>query len=502
MGQLLVLSLAVSAGLGTCLHGYNSGVISHIIANPHFNNFFGTESASPILGAVVSVFSGGAVVGSAGSGFLLDTYGRRFTIQTGAVISILGVMLQASATNLTMMLIGRIVSGFAIGMMSVGVPIYLSECAYHTSRGFLTGFCQLMILMGFVASSWVGYAAHNVPNAENNAFTWRFPIAIAAIPAVFIAFALQWLPESPRFLVRQGMTEQAYKSMMKLYHDGTNREVIQRSIQEMSLQWKRECQIMPAMSDWVVMWKVPKWRARVLNAILPSVFTQLTGINIITYYQNQMFTGLGLSDRGALRFTALYHTVAPIAIIVFMLFVVDSVGRKKPMLYATPFLAMLFIIFAVLSSHNPDGTNKSASSAGIGIMFVFNIVFCMSWGPVGWTYMSEVIPLRIRGKGGALAVAVGNWTMNVLVSQISPQAMEAITWKYYIVYAVFMLIVTLPTVWYAVKEPKGMSLEAMDQLWEEPEKPATADSIHSIEMAKRRGFSSGPDTSLGGASRV
>jgi len=125
----------------------------------------------------------------------------------------------------------------------------------------------------------VGYAAHNVPNAETNAFTWRFPIAIAAIPAVFIAFALQWLPESPRFLVRQGMTEQAYKSMMKLYHDGTNREVIQRSIQEMSLQWKRECQIMPAVSDWVIMWKVPQWRARVLNATLPSAFTQLTGIS-------------------------------------------------------------------------------------------------------------------------------------------------------------------------------------------------------------------------------
>jgi len=72
----------------TCLHGYNSGVISHIIANPHFNNFFRTESASPILGAVVSVFAGGAVVGSVSSGFLLDTYGRRLYAHTRTPLSL------------------------------------------------------------------------------------------------------------------------------------------------------------------------------------------------------------------------------------------------------------------------------------------------------------------------------------------------------------------------------------------------------------------------------
>lgn len=115
----------------TCLHGYNAGVISHIIANEHFNNYFKTQKGAPILGAIVSVFAGGAALGSLASGLLLDDYGRRRTIQVGAVISILGVMLQAASSNLTMMIVGRIVSGFAIGMMSVGVPIYLAECAYR-----------------------------------------------------------------------------------------------------------------------------------------------------------------------------------------------------------------------------------------------------------------------------------------------------------------------------------------------------------------------------------
>ncbi|KAA8900311.1 general substrate transporter [Sphaerosporella brunnea] len=483
MGQLLVLSLALSAGLGTFLHGYNAGMISYIIANPHFNKFFGTDQSSAIIGAIVSVFAGGATFGSLASGLLLDKYGRRFTIQTGAVISIIGCILQASAVKLSVMLVGRIVSGFSVGMMSVGVPVYLSECAYHTSRGFVTGFAQLMILIGFVVSAWVGYAAHNVPNAENNAFTWRFPIAIAAVPAVFIAFALQWLPESPRYLVRQGMTEQAYKSMMKLYHDNTNREIIQRSVHEMSLSWKRECQIHPAMSDWGVMWIVPQWRSRVFNAMLPSILTQMTGINIITYYQAQMFTGLGLSDKGALVFQAIYHSLAPAMTMIFILFVVDSAGRKKPLLYATPLLSTLFIIFAVLNSQNQTGRNKSASSTGVAIMFLFNGVYGFSFGPVSWTYLSEVIPLRIRGKGGAIAVAIGNWTMNVLVSQISPQALDAITWRYYVVYAVFMLVVTFPAVWLCVKDTNGMTLEAIDTLFVADEPPA--DYINSLELGDK-----------------
>ncbi|KAI5817310.1 general substrate transporter [Pyronema omphalodes] len=470
MGKLLVLSLAFSAGLGAFLHGYNSGMISHIVANPHFNTYFHTEDKASTIGAVVSVFSGGAVFGSLASGLLLDYYGRRFTIQTGAVISILGVILQASAVRLSMMLVGRIVSGFAIGMMSVGVPVYISECAFETSRGFLLGFVQLMILIGFVISAWVGYAAHNVPNAELNAFTWRFPIAIAAIPAVFIAFALQWLPESPRYLVRQGLTDQAYKTMMKLYHDGTNREIIQRSMQEITVQWKKESQVQPNVSDWAVMYRVPQWRSRVLNAAMPSAFTQFTGINIITYYQGTIYTGLGRSDRLSLMYSAIYHCVAPLATIIFMLFIVDSIGRRKPIIVGTPILAFLFVIFAALTSQmqpqGPDGPiNVQTSTAAIAIMFLFNIVFSLSWGPMGWTYLPEVIPLRVRGKGSAVAAAVGNWTMNVIVSQISPAAMNSIGWKYYIVYAVFMGVVTLPCVWLWVKEPNGLSLEKVDTLW-------------------------------------
>src|SRR5690606_38212537 len=96
-----------------------------------------------------------------------------------------------------------------------------------------------------------------------------------------------------------------------------------------------------------------------------------------------------------------------------------------------------FIAYASIISTNQENRNKSASSASLAFIYLYNIVFSVSWGPTGWTYISEIIPLRIRGKGTAVAVAVGNWAANVLVSQISPLALDAISWRYYIVYSVF-----------------------------------------------------------------
>jgi MFS family permease len=121
-----------------------------------------------------------------------------------------------------------------------------------------------------------------------------------------------------------------------------------------------------------------------------------------------MFTGLGLSEKGALMYNAVYHSVAPVAseqfprilvfrwvlmdlAIIFILFIVDNVGRRKPLLYATPLLSLLFIIFAILNSQNKFSKDKSASSGGVAVMFLFNIVYSFSFGPMGWTYLSEII---------------------------------------------------------------------------------------------------------------
>jgi MFS family permease len=119
MGQFYNISLAAFAAIGSFLFGYDSGVMTDVIASEHFLNFFDTTSTSSIIGAINSTFNGGAVFGALFGGVIMDKYGRRGTILVGAVIGTVGAILQAAAYHLAMMLVGRIIAGFAVGLLSM-----------------------------------------------------------------------------------------------------------------------------------------------------------------------------------------------------------------------------------------------------------------------------------------------------------------------------------------------------------------------------------------------
>ncbi|KAK5249636.1 hypothetical protein LTR16_006163, partial [Cryomyces antarcticus] len=116
--------------------------MTDVIASPNFLDYFQTTNTSPIIGAINSTFSGGAVFGSLMGGFTLDRYGRKRTIQIGALIATVGAILQSAAVNMAMILIGRIVSGWAVGLLSMAVPVYQSECAHPKMRGLIVGLTQ------------------------------------------------------------------------------------------------------------------------------------------------------------------------------------------------------------------------------------------------------------------------------------------------------------------------------------------------------------------------
>ena len=139
------------------LFGYDSGVMTDVIQSPNFLAFFDTDPTSSIIGAINSVFSGGAVFGSLMGGLTMDRFGRRPTVQIGAFICLIGAILQSAAQNLGMILVGRIFAGWAVGLMSMSVPVYQSECAHPRIRGLIVGLTQQMIGVGFIVSTWVGF---------------------------------------------------------------------------------------------------------------------------------------------------------------------------------------------------------------------------------------------------------------------------------------------------------------------------------------------------------
>ena len=126
----------------------------------------------------------------------MDRLGRKRTVQIGALIAAVGAILQCASVNLAMMLVGRIISGWAVGLMSMSVPVYQAECAPPKIRGLIVGLTQQMIGVGFIVSTWIGYGSLHAPNS--NSVQWRFPLAFQALPSLILLGGLFVLPESPR----------------------------------------------------------------------------------------------------------------------------------------------------------------------------------------------------------------------------------------------------------------------------------------------------------------
>ncbi|KAJ4005105.1 hypothetical protein NW766_011251 [Fusarium irregulare] len=424
MGKAYSIGLACFAAIGSFLFGYDSGVMTDVIASKHFQNYFDTTSTSSIIGAINSTFSGGAVFGALFGGVIMDKFGRRKTIGIGALICTIGGVLQAASYHLAMMLIGRIIAGFAVGLLSMSVPVYQSECASPKNRGLIVGLAQQMIGVGFIVSTWVGYGSHHMP--DTSSFQWRFPLAFQAFPSALLCLGMLWLPETPRHLIATDQLDDGLRTLRKLHFDGSNEDWIKSEFNEIKLTIDAEKAA--TAPGWLIMFKVPQWRKRLMLGTLVQVFTQFTDL-------------------------------------VFITLISDRIGRKRPLIYGIIAITVALILESVVNSQNVDGKHHGLSIAGVAFLFCVTVIFSLSFGPVSWTYMAEIMPYQIRGKGCAFATGIGNWLVSTFWNQVSPLALKELGWKFYFLFVAFNIIITLPTLIFAFRETKGLSLEEIDLMF-------------------------------------
>ncbi|KAM0439861.1 hypothetical protein ACHAPT_000958 [Fusarium lateritium] len=424
MGKAYNIGLACFAAIGSFLFGYDSGVMTDVIASKNFLNFFDTTDTSPIVGAINSTFNGGAVFGALFGGVIMDKYGRKMTIGIGALICTVGGILQAAAYHLAMMLIGRIIAGFAIGLLSMSVPVYQSECASPKNRGLIVGLAQQMIGVGFIVSTWIGYGSHHM--GDSSSFQWRFPLAFQALPSALLCVGMTWLPETPRHLIATDRLEEGMRILRKLHFNGENDDWVKAEFQEIKMTIDAEKAA--TAPGWMIMFQVPQWRKRLALGTLVQVFTQFTDLFFIT-------------------------------------FIADRIGRKRPLIYGILAITVALICESAINSQNTDGDKHGLSIAGVAFLFCVTIIFSLSFGPVSWTYMAEIMPYQIRGKGCAFATGIGNWLVATFWAQVSPYALKELGWKFYFLFVAWNLVVTLPVLLFFFRETKGLSLEEIDLMF-------------------------------------
>ncbi|ORY20790.1 general substrate transporter [Naematelia encephala] len=423
---------AVFAAIGSFLFGYDSGIISSVIsANyTHFHSYF-NEPKQNIIGAIVSVFAGGAFFGALLAGQTADLIGRKRTIQMGSLIAIVGCTLQTAAVNVAMLIVGRLIAGFSIGVLSMIVPMYQAEISPPHARGLLSGTTQLMISFGFFVANWVGYGCGFI----NGTGQFRVPLGIQIIPGVMLLTGMFFLPYSPRWLAKKGRHEEARNTLIRLHGGRASAkiEVVEAEFAEIlnQIEWENQ-NLKTSYKDLIS--NKPNIH-RTLCGCLVQAMCQWTGVNVNNYYGPTIYAALGFGGSQTLLINGIQGAWGLVCTFVFITFIVDRIGRRWPLIIGAVFLSIIMAWQTGTNEPFSDPTFKSKSMgiAGIAAVFMFSLAFSWSFGPVSWIYQSEIFPMNIRALGASVSTA-SNWANNVIIAQVTPYGFSNIGWKYFLVY--------------------------------------------------------------------
>lgn len=449
-GRPLIYFTSIFVSLGVFLFGYDQGVMSGIITGPHFNEYFNQPSKAQI-GTMVAILEIGAFCSSLIVGRVGDIIGRRKTILYGSIIFFVGGALQTIASSMFMMMAGRIVAGFGVGMLSTIVPVYQSEISPPHNRGKLACIEFSGNIIGYTSSVWVDYFCSFI----NNNMAWRIPLFMQCIMGGLLGLGSLIIVESPRWLLDNDHDEEGIIVIANLYgggdiHDAKARDEFRNIKMDVLLQRQEGERTYSEMFR--------KYRTRVLIAMSAQALAQLNGINVISYYAPYVFESAGWVGRDAILMTGIngityfLSTIPP-------WYIVDKWGRRPILLSGA--VAMVIALSAIAYFLYLD----VAHTPTMVVLFVmiYNAAFGYSWGPIPWLYPPEILPLSIRSKGASLSTAT-NWAFNWFVGETTPVFQELIHWRLYLVHA-FWCAVSFVVVYFLYPETCGVRLEDMDVLF-------------------------------------
>ncbi|KAF8881183.1 general substrate transporter [Mucidula mucida] len=452
VGQPLLYAVSVFASLGVFLFGYDQGVMSGIITGPHFISFFGTPG--PIaVGSMVAVLEVGAFITSVAAGRIGDIIGRKGTLFIGALVFTVGGAVQTFTTGFAVMVIGRFISGFGVGLLSTIVPIYQSEISPPNHRGALACAEFTGNIFGYAFSVWTDYFCSFI---DSN-YAWRIPLFIQCVIGAILAAGSLVMPESPRWLIDTDKDDEGLRILADLHGGDLDDPIARAEYREIKDRVMLDRESGDGRS-YGMMWK--KYKQRVLLAMSSQAFAQLNGINVISYYAPRVFEEAGWIGRQAILMTGI-NALIYLASTLPPWYLVDRWGRRPILLSGAVVMGLSLCATGYWLYLDLPAT----PNAVVVCVIIFNAAFGYSWGPLPWLYPPEIMPLSVRAKGVSISTAT-NWAFNTLVGEITPYLQEVITWRLYFMHG-FFCGCSFILVYFLYPETKGVPLEEMDAVFGE-----------------------------------
>lgn len=422
----------LTAGLAGLLFGFDTAVIAGVTGA--LRDIF--DLTPPALGFAVAAALIGTLVGALTMGAPGDRYGSRNMLRVIAVLYVASAIGSALAWSYWSFWVFRFIGGLAIGGSSVLAPVYIAEISPARRRGFLVGLFQFNIVLGILVAFLSNFL---IAQIAADGEVWRWKLGVAAVPSLLLFLLLFTIPQSPRWLLTRGRRAEAAAGLTMFGDPAPERTLdeIERRNAEAGhagtehLSWHRH-------------------KRPILLALLIGVFNQLSGINAILYYVNDIFAAAGFSGWSsdlqavAIGATNLVFTLAAMAVI-------DRVGRKPLLMIGSIGTAVALAGAAAIFA---TGENQWLL---LWMLVGFIAFFAMSQGAVIWVYISEIFPTGVRARGQSVGSAA-HWGMNALIAWTFPvlaSHMQALPFWFF---AGCMLVQFL-VVWRLFPETKQAALE-------------------------------------------
>ena len=424
------------AALGGLLFGFDTAVISG--ATGALTTTYALSHAT--LGQTVAVALYCTIIGAMFGGIPGDRYGRRASLRITGILYLLSALGCAFAFNLYAFVLARFIGGLGIGASSVLGPMYIAEIAPPKHRGRLVGAFQFNIVFGILLAYFSNYVVGTLGFGD---MEWRWKLGVPAIFAALFFALLFTIPESPRWLAKQGRMQEA-EDVLRSTGDPDYRKDLAEIAD--SVDARHGAANEPLFRH--------KYRFPIFLAISIGMFNQFSGINAVLYYLNDIFAKAGFTKvSGDLQAVAVGATNLLFTMVAMS--VIDKIGRKTLLLIGSIGTALALAGVAAIFF---AGTHQDLL---VWCLVGFIAFFAFSQGAVIWVYLSEVFPTRVRAKGQSLG-SFTHWIMNALISGIFPVLAASSGGAPFVFFAV-MMVVQFFVVLATYPETKGYSLEEMQR---------------------------------------
>lgn len=502
-----VLGLASFASLGGFLFGYDQGVVSGVLTMESFAaKFPRIYLDSSFKGWFVSTLLLFAWFGSLVNGPVADRVGRKGSILVAVVIFTLGSALQAAAGSIPMLFAGRAIAGFSVGMLTMIVPMYMSEVSTPAIRGTLVVLQQLSITLGILVSYWLEYGTQyiggtrctpDIPYTGGSASapefdpiadvgtdgctgqseaSWRLPLAMQILPAVILGFGMLFYPESPRYFLMRQKEDKALEALACIRRVDVESEALCREYLAIKAEvlfeetygrdrYPGKTGVSLYLAEYSSLVSNKASLKRLTIGCVVMFFQQFMGCNAIIYYAPTIFAQLGLSGKtSSLLATGVYGIVNTLSTLP-ALFLIDKVGRRPLLMCGAlgTFVSLVIVGGIVGGFGSTLVSHKAAGWVGIAFIYIYDINFSYSFAPIGWVLPSEIFNLGNRSKAMSITTSA-TWMCNFIIGLVTPDMLGTIGYGTYIFFAVFCLL-AFGFTYFFIPETRGKSLEDMDAVF-------------------------------------